>query len=265
MSDTGTSRLVVEAPADGVVLVRLNRAEAKNAVSFEMWREFSALLDKLEHETPARALVLHGAGNFFSIGGDLKIAPAAGEGALALATRLEWGQRVISRLRRLPIPVIGAVEGGAFGVGWALLMSCDLIIAAENARFGAPFVDFGLTPDGGAAWFLTQRVGRHVAAELLFSGRTIEAPEAKSLGLLSTLCPPGAAVERALAMASSIGKGNRHAVELTKRLLQGAESGDLEACHALELAYCAILQDGDELARAREAFAAARAKAKPSS
>lgn len=265
MSDTGTPRLTVETLADGIVLAQLNRPEAKNAVSFEMWRAFSALLDTLEHDTPARALILHGAGNFFSIGGDLKLSPAAGEGALALASRLEWGQRVIARLRRLPIPVIGAVEGGAFGVGWALLMSCDLIIAAENARFGAPFVDFGLTPDGGAAWFLAQRVGRHVAAELLFSGRTIDAKEARALGLVSTLSAPGAALDTARAFASAIGKGNRHAVELTKRLLQGAETGDLEACHALELAYCAILQDGDELARAREAFAAARAKAKPSS
>jgi enoyl-CoA hydratase/carnithine racemase len=264
MSDTAP-RLAVETLADGVVLARLNRPEAKNAVSFEMWREFSALLDKLETETPARALVLYGADNFFSIGGDLKIAPAAGEGALALATRLEWGQRVIARLRRMPIPVIGAVEGGAFGVGWALLMSCDLIIAAEDARFGAPFVDFGLTPDGGAAWFLTQRIGRHATAELLFSGRYIDAKEAKALGLVSTISAPGAALDTARSFASAIGKGNRHAVELTKRLLHGAETGDLEACHALELAYCAILQDGEELARARAAFAAARAKAKPAS
>lgn len=249
------SRLLVEHQDDGVVLVTLNRPEAKNAVSFEMWRAFAALLDQLEHDSPARALVITGAGGFFSVGGDMKIPPAGGDGALAPATRLEWGQRIIARLARLPIPTIAAIEGGAYGVGWSLALACDLIFAAEDARFGAPFVDFGLAPDGGAAWFLAKRIGRHRAAELLLSSRAIDAREALALGLASGLTAPKAAADHALAFAAGIGKGNRHAVELTKRLLHDAETGTLESCHALELAYCAILQRGDELARAREAFA----------
>jgi enoyl-CoA hydratase/carnithine racemase len=256
------SRLTVERGEDGVVVATLNRPDAKNAVSFEMWRAFAALLDALEHETPARALVVTGAGGFFSTGGDMKIAPAQGEGALSLATRLEWGQRVISRLRRLPIPVIAAIEGGAFGIGWSLALACDLVFASNAAKFGAPFVDFGLNPDGGAAWFLTRRIGRHRAAELLLSGRTIAADEAISLGLVSRLTAPTQALSEARDFAASIGKGNRHAVELTKRLLQAAEESDLNNTHALELAYCAILQDGDELARAKAAFAAASAARK---
>ncbi len=255
-------RLVIDTRDDGVVFVTLNRPEAKNAVSFEMWRAFAALLDQLEHESPVRALVIAGAGGFFSVGGDMKIAPAGGQGALAPATRLEWGQRIIARLTRLPIPTIAAIEGGAYGVGWSLALACDLIFAAEDARFGAPFVDFGLAPDGGAAWFLTRRIGRHRAAELLLSSRVIDAREALEIGLASRLTAPGAAADEALAFAASIGKGNRHAVELTKRLLHDAEAGALENCHALELAYCAILQRGDELARAKEAFAA---RSKPKS
>jgi len=256
------SRLIVDMREDGVVVATLNRPEAKNAVSFEMWREFADLLDTLEHATPARALVLTGADGFFSIGGDLKIPPAAGEGALAPATRLEWGQRSITRLARLPIPTLAAIEGGAYGVGWSIALACDMIIAAEDVRFGAPFVDVGLAPDGGAAWFLTRRIGRHRAADLLLSGRSVEAHEALSLGLISRTSAPGAALSDALALAIGLGKGNRQAVELTKRLLHDAEAGTLESCHALELAYCAILQGGEELARAREAFAAARAKTK---
>lgn len=250
------TRLLVERRANDVVVATLNRPEANNAVSFEMWQAFSALLDELERDTPARALVVTGAGNLFSTGGDMKIPPARGEGALAPATRLEWGQRVIARLSRLPIPVIAAVEGGAYGVGWSLVLATDLIIASETAKFAAPFVDFGLNPDGGAAWFLTERIGRHRAAELLFSGRTVSAQEALTLGLVSRLAKPGAALADALALADGIGKGNRHAVELTKRLLHTAENGDLAATHALELAYCSILQRGDELARARASFAA---------
>ncbi|MGV3478644.1 MAG: enoyl-CoA hydratase/isomerase family protein [Sphingobium sp.] len=251
-------KLVAERRDGDVVLVTLARPEAKNAVSFEMWRAFAELLDSLDHDTPARALVIHGADGFFSVGGDLRIQPAQGAGALALATRLEWGQRVIARLRRLPIPVIAAVEGGAYGVGWGLVLACDMIFASSSAKFGAPFVDFGLVPDGGSAWFLARQLGRHRAADLLFSGRSIDAEEALALGLVTRLHDPGTVTDAALTFAATIGKGNRHAVELTKRLLQTADGSDLDAAHALELAYCAILQDGEELARAREAFAARR-------
>ncbi len=256
-------RLKVETPHDGVLLVTLNRPEARNSVSFEMWASFAALLDRIECETPARALVLTGAGGTFSTGGDMKIPPARGEGALSPATRLEWGQRVIARLRRLPVPVVAAVEGGAWGMGWSLVLACDLVFAAENARFGAPFVNFGLAPDGGSCWLLARQLGRRRAAELVFSGRDIDAAEALSMGLASRICPTGTAVEAALKFAREIGNGNRHAVELTKRLLHTSEDGgSLEASHALELAYCAILQRGEELHRARESFAARSAAKK---
>lgn len=256
-------RLTVETPHPGVLLVTLNRPEARNSVSFEMWQSFSALLDRIEHETPPRALVLTGTGNTFSTGGDMKIPPARGEGALSSATRLEWGQRVIARLRRLPVPVIAAIEGGAWGMGWSLALACDMLFAAENARFGAPFVHYGLTPDGGSCWFLARQLGRRRAAELVFSGRDIDATEALSMGLASRICPTGTTVEAALEFARGIGKGNRHSVELTKRLLHTSEDGaSLEASHALELAYCAILQGGEELQRARDAFAAKSAAKK---
>lgn len=248
-----------------VAHIILNRPRAKNTVSFAMWEQFSAALDQLENATPARMLVISGADGTFSNGGDVKLPPARGEGALALAARLEMGQRIITRLRALPIPTIAAVEGGAYGVSWSLAMACDMIFAASNAHFGAPFLEFGLVPDGGAAWFLTQRLGRARAAEIIFSGRTLEAPEAYALGLVSRLVEPGTAVEQALALGAAIGGGNRHAVELTKRLIHQAETGDLAATHALELVYCHSCQQGEEVPRARELFkarAAARAAAK---
>jgi enoyl-CoA hydratase/carnithine racemase len=256
--ETGPAELLVETPEPGLLLVTLNRPRSKNAVSFEMWSAFSALLDRVEGETPARALVLRGAEGFFSIGGDMKIPPARGEGALASIARLELGQRIISRLRALPVPVIAAVEGGAFGIGWSLVMACDLVFASEAAVFGAPFVDFAVVPDGGAAWFLTQRLGRPRAAELIFSGRTLKADEALALGLVSRLTPQGGAVEAALTFAAGLGRGNRQAVELAKRLLHAAESSDLAGIHALELAYGAACQTGPEIARARDHFASLR-------
>lgn len=257
--------LLFDLNKDGIAHIILNRPRAKNTVSFAMWEQFSAALDVLENATPARLLIISGAEGYFSNGGDVKLPPARGEGALALAARLEMGQRIISRVRALPIPTVAAVEGGAFGVSWSLAMACDMIFAADNARFGAPFLEFGLVPDGGATWFLTKQLGRARAAEIIFSGRTLDAAEALSLGLVSRLVTPGTAVDDAMALGEVIGDGNRHAVELTKRLLQQAENGDLATTHALELVYCHSCQADEEVPRARERFkarAAAKAAAK---
>lgn len=260
-----TSELLFQVNDNGVAHIILNRPRAKNTVSFAMWEQFSRALDQIENATPARMLIISGAEGYFSNGGDVKLPPARGEGALALAARLEMGQRIVSRVRALPVPTVAAVEGGAFGVSWSLAMACDMIFAAEDARFGAPFLEFGLVPDGGAAWFLTRQLGRARAAEIIFSGRTLDAAEALSLGLVSRVVPSGAVVDHAMALGETIGDGNRHAVELTKRLLNQAENGDLATTHALELVYCHSCQAGDEVPRARERFkagAAAKAAAK---
>ncbi len=256
IGEAGAQPILVERRPGDVVLITLNRRQALNSVSFEMWEAFSAALDALERETPARGLIITGAGGFFSTGGDVKLPPARGEGALAPAARLELGQRIIGRLRRLPVPVIAAVEGGAYGMGWGLALAADLLFAAQDAKFGAPFLDYGTVPDGGSAWFLERQIGRLRAAELVFSGSSIDAKEAFGVGLVSRLCPPGETVAAALAFAAEIGKGNRQAAELAKRLLQQASETSLEASLALELAHCAICQTGDEAARAREQFKA---------
>jgi 2-(1,2-epoxy-1,2-dihydrophenyl)acetyl-CoA isomerase len=268
MEEGGSSsdpELLYEILDGDVVQLTLNRPRARNTVSFGMWERFSRLLNEIEEGTPPRAIIICGAQDYFSNGGDVKLPPSRGEGALALAARLEMGQRIIERIRILPTPTIAAVEGGAFGVSWSLALACDVIIAADDARFGAPFLQFGLVPDGGSSWFLTRRLGRARAAEIIFSGRTIEASEALVLGLVSRVVPKGTAVKEAIAFANNVGEGNRHAVELTKRLIQQAEEGDLAGNHALELAYCQICQAGEEVPRARDLFkdrAAARAAAK---
>ena len=255
--------LLVEHGADDVVLITLNRPYAKNTVSFAMWEAFAAALTQIEEGTPPRALVIRGAEGYFSSGGDVKNPPARGEGALARGKRLEMGQRVIARLAALPVPTIAAVEGGAWGVAWGLALACDVLFAGASASFGAPFVNLGLVPDGGVAWYLTRQLGRRRASEIIYSGRTVTAEEAHSLGLVSRLVPDEEVVASALAFARGIGEGNRHAVELTKRMIHQAESSDLAGAHALELAFCHLTQGSEEAVRAREAFlarAAARKK-----
>lgn len=242
-----------------IALLTINRPRARNSVSFGMWDAFSAALDAIENDTPPRAVVLCGAQGHFSNGGDVKTGPARGNGALSRGARLEVGQRIITRLMALPSPTIAAVEGGAHGIAWSLALACDMIICAEDARFSAPFIRFGLAPDGGAAWFLARHLGRQRAAELFFSGRTMGAEEALGLGLVSRLVAPGQAVDAAVAFGREL--ENRQAAELTKRLLHIADTSDLASCHALELVYCHSAQAGDEVQRARQAVLA-RAAAK---
>ncbi len=256
------SDLLVERTDDDIVIATLNRPKARNTVSFAMWEALGALLTEIEAGSPPRALIVQGAENYFSSGGDVKVPPARGEGALKLAKRLEIGQRVLARLAGLPVPVIAAVEGGAYGVGWGIALACDVLIAGEGAGFGAPFLKMGLTPDGGVAWFLTRQLGRRRASEMIYSGRTVGAGEALELGLASRVVPDGQALAAALEFARGMGEGNRQATELTKRMIQNSEEGSLAACHALELAYCHQLQSGEELANARAAFIARSAARK---
>ena len=265
MTMTSAARdLQVDQRDDGVVLVTLNRPQSRNTVSFAMWEAFDDLISRIGRDTPPRALVLRGADGWFSSGGDIKNPPARGEGALNRAARLELGQQVIRRLAALPVPTIAAVEGGAWGVSWGLALACDMLIAGQNATFGAPFVRFGLAPDGGVAWFLTRQIGRRRAAEILFSGRTVTASEALDMGLASRVVADDQVVAEALSLAAGLGEGNRRACELTKRLIHMADENGLEGTLALELAYCHQLQTGDEALRARQAFvdrAAAKRKA----
>lgn len=245
--------------ADGIAYITLNRPEARNALSFGLWEQFLAALDKIERDTPPCAVIVSGAGGFFSAGGDVKTPPLRGDGAIAWSARLELAQRVINRLRALPALTIAAVEGRAIGLGWALAMACDIIVAAEDSSYTAPFLNLGLVPDGGSAWFLTQRIGRHRAAEIILSCRQLSAAEAYGMGLVSQLVPAGTTKDRATKLIFAAGRENRHALELTKRMLHQAEEGSLTSVHALELASLQICQTSGRPAAARTALAGAQA------
>ena len=244
--------VICDRAGDDIVRIVINRPRARNALSFTVWEGIAAAMDRIERETLPRALILCGAEGYFSAGGDIKIPPARGDGALHRAARVELAQRVIHRLRAFPAPTFAAIEGGAIGLGWSLALACDLVIAADNVRFQAPFANMGIVPDGGLIWFLTKRLGRYQASEIVFSGRAVDGAEAKAAGLVTRLVEPGRAVETALEMAATMGSGNRKALELIKRLVHQAETADLSSVNATELAFCQVSQSGDEIVRSRE-------------
>ncbi len=240
-------------PDPRILLLTLNRPRTRNSLVVETWLELDA---RLAGVTPdgTRCVVLTGTDGYFSSGGDLKSTPRAGTGATAVVGRLEYAHCVIRRLRALPVPVVAAVEGGAVGLGWSLALACDLLVAAEDATFAAPFVARGIVPDAGAAWFLTRRLGRTRAAALLLAGEPLSAAEAVRCGVATEVVPRGRCVARALEIARGIAGSSAHAIELTRRLLRGAEELGLDDYLALELVSAALTQTGADSAAARVAF-----------
>jgi enoyl-CoA hydratase/carnithine racemase len=241
MSATAEPPLLRQSHGD-VVVLSLNRPRQRNSLVWETWSAFEVALDDFAEAPDVAAIVLTGTGEFFSSGGDLKTGPAHGVGALAAAARVEHAQGVLRRLRSLPVPVIAAIEGGAVGLGWSLALACDMVVAAHDSFFSAPFVARGVVPDGGIAWFLSQRIGRHRATQLLLTGERLPAPVAHSLGLVNLTTEPGQALEGALALARDLAANDRRAVELTMRLLAHCERSTLDDYQTMELAMAAVAQ-----------------------
>jgi enoyl-CoA hydratase/carnithine racemase len=236
------------------VLVALNRPEARNALSWASWAALAEALAGAVTDPSTRAVILTGNGGFFSAGGDLKTPPAGGCGPFSAVSRLEVAQRVLRRIQALSVPVIAAVEGGAVGLGWSLVLACDLVVAAEDAFFQAPFTARGIVPDGGAGWMLHRRAGPYRAAEWLLTGVRVPAGEAFEQGLVNRIVPAGEAVKAATALTESLVTASPHAVDLTKRLLLAASDTDLDGYLSLELATAAVAQAGPDAAEGRLAF-----------
>lgn len=159
----------------------------KNAIDAGGWGVLAAALEDVASDDAVRVLVLTGANGEFSSGADL--AGGITGSPDAVAAKLREVSAIITRLHTMPKPTLAVVPGVAAGVGMSLALCCDLVVAAERARFGAVFTRVGLTPDGGASWLLPRLVGPARAKELILTGRVIDAAEAMRIGLLNRLVP----------------------------------------------------------------------------
>jgi len=203
---------------DGVLVVTINRPQAKNALDGAVAEGVAAAVDELDGSDDLRVGVLTGAGGTFSAGMDLK-AFLRGE------TPAIEGRGLCGITQTPPRkPLIGAVEGWALAGGFELLLACDLIVAAENARFGVPEVKRSLVAAGGAALQLPRRVPFNVALEMLLTGEPLGAMRAAEIGLVNRLTAEGAALDGALELAATIAANGPLAVAATKAVARG--SGD---------------------------------------
>lgn len=243
--------LVAQEDRGAIRLLLLNRPSQRNALRYESWSALSEAFAAATADEDVRGVVVAGADGFFCAGGDLKTGPAHGSGPLGPAGRVEHAQQVMEQLKAMPVPTVAAVEGAAVGLGWSLALSCDLVVAASDAFFSAPFVARAVVPDGGLAWRLTQQLGRHRAASLLLRGHRLSVRDAHGLGLVTDIAERGSAVDCAVAIAEELAGSDPGAVELTKRLINSAEAPQLSAFHPLELAMATVAQQRAASAEAR--------------
>lgn len=214
---------------NGVALVTLNRDDVRNELTgTALVDDLLAVVEWIKREPAVGALVLTGAGSAFSAGGNVKHmrnreAAFAGD-AYKVQQRYRLGiQRMSLALQQVEVPFIAAVNGPAIGAGCDLACMADIRLGATNAKFGETFVNLGIIPGDGGAWFLQRLVGYQRAAELTFSGRIVGAEEAKVIGLLLEVLPPEELLPGALAMAASFAAKPPQALRLTKRLMKSAQ------------------------------------------
>ncbi len=216
MSDTDTAQdpPVLTERRDGVLLITLNRPDARNAVNLPLAEGIAMALDELDGDESLRVGVLTGAGKGFCSGMDLK--------AFVTGERPWVGDRGFAGIvRRGPVkPLIAAIEGFAVAGGLEVALACDLIVAARGAKLGIPEVKRSLVAAGGALLRLPRSLPYNVAMELALTGDPILAERAAELGLVNRLAEPGAAVDEALRLAGDIAANAPLALVASKRILQ---------------------------------------------
>jgi enoyl-CoA hydratase len=210
MSDVLTER------RDAVFVITINRPDARNAINRGVAEGMSAALDELDSDDELRVGIVTGAGGYFSAGMDLK-AFVTGETPYA-ADRGFAG--ITQRAARKPL--IAAVEGFALAGGFEIALSCDLIVAARDARFGIPEVKRSLVAAAGALLRLPKRIPYHMAMELALTGEPITAERAYDIGVVNRLADSGAALDAALELAGAITKNAPLALIASKEIIQKA-------------------------------------------
>ncbi|MFG2979776.1 enoyl-CoA hydratase/isomerase family protein [Streptomyces sp. NPDC048258] len=220
----------------GVSWITLNRPDAMNAVTWDQRERVIALLGDASADPDVRAVVITATGKGFCAGADLRGAPATGDrvaGDVARMIRL-GAQRLITAVLDCEKPIIAAVNGTAAGIGAHLALACDLVIAAEPARFIEVFVRRGLVPDGGGAYLLPRLVGPQKAKELMFFGDAVPAAEAERLGLVNKVVPAEELEATARAWAERLAQGPTRALAMTKQLVNASLDSDRATALAAE-------------------------------
>ena len=244
---------------NGVGWIVLNRPEARNAMNAEMRQAYLDALARCAEAAEIRAVVLTGTGKGFCTGADLSGSRAASGAPAApgpgdTRTAMFPSQRVIRTLWELEKPTLAAVNGVAAGLGAHLAHACDLVLAADDARFIEVFVRRGIAVDAGGAFLLPRHVGLHKAKELVFFGDDLPAAEAERLGLVNKVVSAAELESTAREWAERLARGPTFALGLSKRLLNRSLDADLATCFSEEAFTQALVAQSDDMREGIRAF-----------
>ncbi|MCP5056542.1 MAG: enoyl-CoA hydratase/isomerase family protein [bacterium] len=254
---------------DGIATVTFNDPARLNAMTEAMGEAISSAMGELAREDAVRVVILTGAGRAFSAGGDLDMidrmgtAGRADPGGATRAHNRDFMRRFYGlylAMRELPQPTIAAVNGHAIGAGCCVALACDIRLAAEEAKLGLNFTRLGIHPGMAATWTLPRLVGPAHAAELLFTGRLLDGPEAARIGMVNRSLPREKVGAEALAMAETIAQASPLAVRGTKRSLAKTATASLDEQLGTEAHEQSLCYEDADLA---EGLMAAREKRPP--
>jgi enoyl-CoA hydratase/carnithine racemase len=244
MTETPAQEVLVQ-DQGAVRLIRLQRPAAKNALTLEVIEALQGALAGANAAPSVRALVLSGTPGAFCSGADVRWIAKAIDGDLPIRPALERFQALTLGLVQLPKPVVAAVTGPAVGFGADLALACDFRVFAESAYLQEKFAAVGLMPDGGGSYFLTRLLGVARALEMLMLGSRIDAAQAVSLGLASSMTADADAEAAALALATKLAGNAPLALARIKRAVH-ADATELRAALARECeGQLALLQSAD--------------------
>jgi enoyl-CoA hydratase/carnithine racemase len=217
---------LVHSSSEGdVALLRLNRPEARNALSPELMEELASELERLDPDPAVRCVVIAGSDEVFAAGADIR---AMAERSFAEALR-HPAAGFWRRLAAIKTPTIAAVSGYVLGGGCELALACDMIVAAEGATFGQPEINLGIIPGGGGTQRLARVLGKQRAMEYVLTGRRFDAATAHDLGLVNRIAPAEAWLEAALELAGEVATKPPIASRLGKQAVIAAEETALSA------------------------------------
>ncbi|WP_417321018.1 enoyl-CoA hydratase-related protein [Emcibacter sp.] len=229
---------------DGVAILRFERDDVRNALTgTALAAEITSVCEWVNINNEVGTLVLTGNGSAFSSGGNVfdihEKRGMFGGSPAEIQEAYRFGiQRMARAMYDIEVPTIAAINGAAIGAGFDLTCMCDIRIASDTAKLGETFVNLGIVPGDGGAWFLPRVAGLQRAAELTFSGRIIDAAEAQDIGILMEVCPAEELMTRCEELARQFASKPRHALRVSKRLLRAGQRMALPDF----LDYCASLQ-----------------------
>jgi enoyl-CoA hydratase/carnithine racemase len=215
---------------DAVGIARLNRPEARNALSPDLMEALAQTVEAWDADPDVRCVVIAGSDEFFAAGADIKaMAERSFQEVLVTPTARFW-----HRLAAVRTPLIAAVSGFALGGGCELALLCDMIVASENAELGQPEITLGIIPGGGGTQRLARVIGKQRTMELVLTGRRIEAQEAFRLGLVNQVTSKREWLDKAIELAEVVARRPPIAVGLAKQAVLAAEEATLTAGLAQE-------------------------------